>query len=87
MQCLLGFEEPAETKGEKMRVLLRRCSLALDDWLHQYASEQCDPAKVMESSTRVYNSGGTLAYLADLQRDIRAALKPARNTPKRKGKR
>ncbi len=54
--------------------LLRRCSVALDDWLNTYASEFCDDARVAEAIKRIADNGGTLAYIAELQQDIKAAL-------------
>jgi hypothetical protein len=54
--------------------LLRELSLALNDWLHQYASEQCKPEYVAASVKRIYDAGGTLAYIAKLQRKIKAEL-------------
>lgn len=56
------------------RELFKRCQVALDDWLHCYAPEQCDPKKVQESAIRTFKAGGTLAYIAKLQADIKKAL-------------
>lgn len=64
------------TKREKLlRAALKRSMVALDDWLHQYASEQCDEKRVNESWKRIHDEGGTLAYLARVQRQNREALK------------
>lgn len=56
------------------RELLKRCSAALDDWLRSYAPEFVDKKYLKESSERVYAAGGALAYIADLQAEIRKAL-------------
>ena len=53
--------------------LLADLSVALDAWLHQYASEMCDIKRVRELAAMVYEHGGTLAYIAKLQQRIRAA--------------
>lgn len=66
-------EEEAMTRPE--RELLRDCSTALDHWLHQYAPEQCDKGWVKETGRAMMNAGGTLAYIADLQQQIRNVLR------------
>ena len=58
----------------KERALLRACATALDDWLHQYAHDQCDPVKVEATYNHIYANGGTLGYIAALQQRIREAL-------------
>lgn len=47
---------------------------ALDDWLHTYAHELCEPHHVRESAQRILTNGGTLSYIAELQRINREAL-------------
>jgi hypothetical protein len=54
--------------------LLADLSVALDDWLHQYAPEHCDDDQVRTRAKRIFDMGGTLYYLAGLQKRIRAAI-------------
>ena len=60
--------------------LLRDLSEALDHWLYQYASEQCDRYKVRRSSILIWDAGGTLAYIATLRARIKDALKKEKQT-------
>ncbi len=46
---------------------------ALEDWFHHYAPDECNEVKVKESSRRIFQAGGTLAYLTDVFAVIRAA--------------
>lgn len=55
------------------RTLLADLSIALDAWLHQYASEMCDAKRVRKLAAMVCKQGGTLAYIAKLQQRIREA--------------
>ena len=52
--------------------------IAIDDWLHCYAPEFCGKAHVQETRDRLLKAGGTLAYIADIQHDNRAALTAVR---------
>jgi len=61
-------------KLSALRAALERSMVALDDWLHMYAADQCDPAKVLESAKRIAEAGATLAYIASAQQQNRAAL-------------
>ena len=63
------------TKEKKLRAALKRSMVALDDWLHIYAADQCDEAKVAKTELRVFREGGPLAYIASVQQQNRAALK------------
>jgi hypothetical protein len=56
------------------RKLLERCSAALDDWVNTYAPELCDEQYVKRAHDRIAEGGGTLAYIAQLQQDLRDAL-------------
>jgi len=56
-------------------------SIALDDWLNTYAAEMCDPERVREANERIHDHGGTLAYIADLQQQIRSAISAAAGAP------
>jgi hypothetical protein len=59
---------------ERLREALKRSVVAIDDWLHQYASELCDEKYVAATAKRIMANGGTLAYIANLQEQNRAAL-------------
>lgn len=64
------------TAREKtLRAALERSILALDTWLHIYASDQCDPQRVAEAQQRIKDYGGLIAYIADVQRQNREAPK------------
>ena len=52
---------------------LDKSRIALDDWINTYAPAFCDEARVKAARERIRN-GGTLAYLADIQQQNRAAL-------------
>ena len=64
----------AEDRVRGMREALERSRIALDDWLHIYADDMCDPEKVAESVARISEAGATLAYIASVQKQNRAAL-------------
>ena len=53
---------------------LERSIVAIDDWLNVYASELCNQDRVDEANHRISNAGGTLAYIANVQQQNRAAL-------------
>ena len=57
-----------------LRTALKRSIVALDDWLHRYVPEFCHKWHVDETDKRIAQSGGTLAYIADLQLENREAL-------------
>ncbi len=57
-----------------MEKLLQELSIALDDWLHTYASEFCDEKDVSKSIKHIRDNGGTLSYIAELQQKIRNKL-------------
>lgn len=48
--------------------------LAIDDWLHAYASYMCNETYVDDSRQRILRNGGTLHYIACVQQANRAAL-------------
>jgi hypothetical protein len=70
--ALKGLESPEVDAHE----LLKRCSVALDDWLNTYAHEMCAEKRVREATKRISDGGGTLAYIADLQQEIRKCIPP-----------
>ncbi|MFG1462328.1 hypothetical protein V5F77_05455 [Xanthobacter sp. DSM 24535] len=73
-----GHSAPAECTAIKLRITvleaaLERSRIALDDWLNTYAEDCCDPARVAQAHERI-GEVGTLAYIADVQEQNRAAL-------------
>jgi hypothetical protein len=64
------------------RVILREAvklaQVAIDDWLHTYASEECDPKVVAESRNRL-QAVGTVYYIAMVQQQLRKALNGDQN--------
>jgi hypothetical protein len=73
-----GYDSSARAQRSHERSndpnLLADLSVALDDWLHQYAPEHCDDDQVRTRAKRIFDMGGTLYYLAGLQKRIRAAI-------------
>ncbi len=69
-----GMEDCFETREEELEAALKRSVTALDDWINSYAPELCDDAFVREAMVRIMGEGGTLAYIADVQRQNREAL-------------
>ena len=63
-------------REKKLRAALKRSMVALDDWLHVYAADQCNPSTVAKTELRLFREGGPLAYIASVQQQNRAALKP-----------
>lgn len=59
-------------------VALDESRIAIDDWLNTYASELCGEARVEAAHKRISDNGGTLAYIASIQEQNRAALKLAK---------
>lgn len=66
------FAEIEKQRGELLAAL-QRSAVALDDWLNTYASELCDVEQVAEARARI-SEAGTLAYIADVQQQNRAAI-------------
>ena len=62
-------------KPDKKDSALLLAQQALDDWLHVHAPEHCHQKDVAESQDRILEAGGTIAYIADVQSEIREALK------------
>lgn len=60
------------------RAALIAADLALTDWVRSYAPEMCSTGSVRASFSRVYAAGGTLAYIAGVRAQIKAALKTRR---------
>lgn len=56
-----------------LREALERSIVAIDDWLNTYAANLCDEDDVREAQERI-GKYGTLAYIAQIQQQNRAAL-------------
>ena len=77
--CRAAFKAaPKEYADESILAALERSSTALDDWLNTYAPDLCDAARVKEARQRIRDGHGTLAYIAGLQEQLRAAISKAR---------
>lgn len=59
---------------DDLRAALLASIVAIDDWLHCYAPEMCGAEYVKATTARLRESGGTLAYIADVQQANRAAV-------------
>lgn len=46
--------------------------VAIDDWLNTYAPDECNENRVKEARTRIFENGGTLAYIAQIQEHNRS---------------
>lgn len=64
---------PPQPAPDALREALQRSIVAIDDWLNTYASDLCDPKHVEEAENRI-GEYGTLAYIANVQEQNRAAL-------------
>jgi len=53
--------------------------LAMNDWLHQYAPEHCNPDDVARTRSRIEYRGGTIAYITGVLESLRAALAATRD--------
>lgn len=73
----------AQWPEERALELLERCRTALDDWINTYASDMCSDERVAEAVKRIGDNGGTLAYIAEIQQDVREYLK--RHQPQKNG--
>ena len=58
-----------------LQAALKRSEIAIEDWFNIYASEFCDEKRVAEARARIRENGGTLAYIADVQKQNKEALK------------
>lgn len=67
--------EAVEGKLRSALEALELSYVALNDWLHQYASEFCNEDGVKEAEARIREAGGTLAYITDIREEIREVLK------------
>ncbi len=60
--------------ADGMKEALINSMTALDDWTHVYAPEFCGEDHVAETRDRIWNEGGTLAFIAGTQESNRIAL-------------
>ncbi len=67
--------ERSQADLETARQLLRDLDVALTDWVRQYAPDMCSEKSCKESIKRVWDAGGTLAYIAALRERIRRVTK------------
>jgi hypothetical protein len=57
-----------------MAKALESSIIAIDDWLHLYAPDICDDIDLAETTHRIENAGGPLAYIAKIQDENRKAI-------------
>ncbi|NTF16891.1 hypothetical protein G6L37_00430 [Agrobacterium rubi] len=62
-----------ERENAALREALKMAQRGLNDWMHVFATDLCQAERVAEAERRVYEHG-TLAYIADLNERIGAAL-------------
>lgn len=62
-------------ENEQLKEAMERSIVAIDDWLHQYASDMCLEDHVKATGRRIFENGGTLAYIADVQEKNRVAIR------------
>lgn len=79
MDADLGGDYVEYSDYAALEAALERSLLAIDDWLHLFAPELCNPDDVARSRSRVM-AVGTLAYIADVQQQNRAALRATLET-------
>jgi len=68
----------AESALASAREALAASIVAIDDWLHCYACEMCDEQYVQATTERIAEQGGTLAYIARVQKANRSAIAGAK---------
>lgn len=61
--------------NKQQRAALQAADQALTDWVRSYASDQCSVKSVQESGLRIFAAGGTLAYIANIRKQIKEALR------------
>ena len=66
-------EANAESRCEELVEALERSMVAINDWLHVYAPDECREADVAESRARL-RENGTLWYIANVQEQNRDAI-------------
>ena len=56
-------------------IALEQTTRAIDDLLNMYAADFCDEDRLREARNRILQNGGTLAYIAHVQKTNKEALK------------
>ena len=69
-----AYQAGAASRDGALRDALAQSITAIDDWLNIDASDFCDESRVAEAWKRINDAGGTIAYIADIQKANRAAL-------------
>lgn len=64
----------------ELRTALKLANVAITDWLHTYAPEHCDEARVIEACKRIEVAGGTVGYISDAFLYIQGAIAKGDNT-------
>ena len=67
------FAKELERQRDELSEALRRSMTAIDDWLNVYTEDNYDAQRVAEAKRRIWEFG-TIAYIADVQQQNRAAL-------------
>lgn len=63
-----------KSHARKLEGALEIADLAIQDWLHIYASQECGEKDVSESMRRIKEHGGILGYITDVTKIAKAAL-------------
>lgn len=66
----------SQTEIAQLRKALESANEAINMWTLTYAADMCNKADVSRAWDRIGASGGTLAFIGDIQDEIRCALKP-----------
>lgn len=62
--------DEALARERALREELRECSDALSDWMHTYGADVSSREEQDRAYARIHKGGGTLAYIARLQKKI-----------------
>lgn len=71
----------ARARVAELEAALDRSVIAIDDWVHTWAPDHCNDQDVDATWERIFLEGGTLAYIADIQKQNRAALNKQEQEP------
>lgn len=77
LTAAIGDYNDAKTLVRELVAALDTSVVAINDWLHIYAEDECNADRVAEAKARVLEHG-TLAYIAEVQEKNRAALTSAK---------
>jgi len=70
----LDARDAAQAREAKRVALLERAQRELNDWVVTFADTEVSKQSLEEAWERIGVNGGTIAYVADILQDIRAAL-------------